>query len=57
MALYINKTKYLQTKMMNARSASVDEDDETNTLETDFYIDDVCFVNIVLLELSVHAQL
>lgn len=43
--------------MMNARSASVDEDDETNTLETDFYIDDVCFVNIVLLELSVHAQL
>ena len=55
MALYINKTKYLQTKMMNARSASVDEDDETNTLETDFYIDDVCY--IVLLELSVHAQL
>jgi len=30
----------LKTKMMNARSASVDEDDETNTLETDFYIDD-----------------
>ena len=30
--------------MMNARSASDDADDETNTLETDFYIDDVCFV-------------